>query len=274
MSMDKRIRTRSHIIKHELQQRFLQEKTLIGVFIVALTYSLISNIVSRCCPIECTAELTNIGNAIDELFRNICYGVLAGVIFYVINDIYKNVVRRIPEMDKMFCELLELQVHSWSFLEKISHNNYDRRMDREHTFQCIMKNLCNEDVEFPCIGGVFKMRTIKVEDCVVLVNDWREAIRKQRVFLETYGDLLDRNEKQILNNFYDNFVGDIISYLNIEIENADGECIQVSEHHITIIVNRIIGLKIYLTDLAKKYIQYNYSMLIYLNRLCVEEDFS
>ena len=267
-------RTYSQILKRELRLRFLQEKNVIVLFIISISYSFISNIISKCCPIECVAMIANIGNAIDELLRNICYSIMAGVIFYVFNDLYRNVVKRIPEMDKMFCELLELQVYSWDFLKQISHNNYDRSMSREQAFQCVMKNICDEDVEFQRIGSVFRMRTIKVEDGFVIVDNWKEANRMLSVFLGSYGDLLDRKEKQILSNFNDNQIRGIISYLNMEIENADGELIQVSEHYIAIIVNRIIGHKIFLTDLAKKYIQYNYNKIIYLNRFCVEEDFS
>lgn len=87
--MGKIIRTYSQILKRELQLRLRQEEFLIRLLIAALAYSLISNVISKCCPIMCIAILANIGNAIDELLRNICYSIIAGIVFYIINDLYK-----------------------------------------------------------------------------------------------------------------------------------------------------------------------------------------
>lgn len=271
--MKTKIRTRPQIVKHEILLRLKQEKTLICLFITALVYSLISNIISKFCPIECDVKLANIGNTIDELLRNICYSILAGVIFYLINDLYKNVVKRVYEIDQMFHELLNLQLRAWNFLSTIGNNKYDRNMSREQAFQCIMKNICNEDVEFNIMGSFLKFHAIEVGDCVTIVDKWRELNKMQATFLVTYGDLLERKEILILNRCNDYSVSEIIDYLNFQLENTHEEFVQVREHDIALVVNRIIGYKIYLTDLAKKYIHYNYSRSLYLRRQCVVADF-
>ena len=269
--MGKEARQRSYILKREIRKRLIQEKNVVVLFIVALGYSLISNIISKCCPIECDVEMANLGNAIDELLRNICYGFLAGIIFYIINDVYKNVVRRIPEMDRMFYELLKLQVNANLILQTISDNTYDGSMNRERTFQCVMKYLCNEDVDFHVFGSFVKKHTVNIENCIVLVNSWKEANRMRSDFLGAFGDLLEREEIYSLNNFDDNLISDVIRILDIQIENTNKEFVQVSDHDITILVNRIIGYKIYLTDIAKKYVDYAYR-IIYLDRPCIRED--
>lgn len=271
--MGKIIRTYSQILKRELQLRLRQEEFLIRLLIAALAYSLISNVISKCCPIMCIAILANIGNAIDELLRNICYSIIAGIVFYIINDLYKNVVKRVSEMDKMFHELLYLQVNANILLSYISSDKYDKSMSREQAFQCIMKYICNEDIEFNIVGSLSKTRTIAVDVISIFVNKWREINKMQATFLTTYGDLLEREEILKLNRCNDYLDSEIIDYLNMQLENTNEEFVQVLEHGIALIVNRFIGYKIYLTDLAKKYINYNYSKSLYLNRLCEVEDF-
>lgn len=270
--METRIRTHSQIIKREMQLRLTQEKTLVCICIATLTYSLISNIVSKCCPIECNIMLANIGNAIDELVRNICYSIMAGIIFYFINDIYRNVVIRVSDMDNMFGELLSLYANACSALQTISNNTYNDCMDLEQGYKCIMKNLCNENVEHRYFGNPYKSHTIEVDNCALLVNTWKDANKVRHDFLCAYGELLDRQEIYRLNGFDDSLVSDIASFLSTQIEEAGDEIIQVSDYDITVLVNRIINYKKYLTYLAKKYVKYNYRKH-YLNRLCEEKDF-
>lgn len=272
MLMETKIRTHSQIIKREMQLRLTQENTLVLFFIAALAYCLISIIVSNCCPIECVSLLANIGNAVDDLFRNICYGIIAGVIFYFINDIYRNVIMRVSDMDSMFGELLLLYSNACNMLQTISNNTYNNCMDLKQGYKCIMKNLCNEDVEFRYFGNPYISHIIKVDDCALLVNKWKDANKVRYDFLCAYGELLERQEIYRLNGFDDSLVSDIVSFLSRRIEEADGEIIQISDYDITVIVNRTINYKKYLTYLAKKYVKYNYRKH-YLNRLCEEKDF-
>lgn len=268
--MEKETITYSQILKCEILLRLTKEKNLIVLFMLALFYSIISNIISRCCPIECAAEFANIGNATDEFLRNICYSIVAGVIFYFINDTYRNVVRRISELDNMFFQLLTLYTDATNMLSTISHNNYKSSMDKKQAYQCVIKNICDEDVEFQMFGNPYKNHTIKVEDCVLLVNNWKGASKECSDFLGAYGDLLERNETYRLNCFDDNLVRDIINSLDKLIEDSNNEHVQVSDYDITVLINRIIVYKQYVTKLTKKYVHYHYSDPR-LNRLCEEQ---
>lgn len=271
--MEKRTRTYSQTLKREFLLRLTQEKVLICLLVFSLAYALISNIISRYCHIECVAELSNMGNAIDELLKNICYSIIAGIVFYIINDLYKNVVKRVSEMDKMFHELLYLQVNANILLSYISSDKYEKSMSREQAFQCIMKYMCNEDIDFNIVGSVSKTRTIAVNVIAILVDKWREIKKMQATFLVTYGDLLEREDILKLNRCNDYLDSEMIDYLLKQLENTNEEFVQILEHDIAFIVNRFIGYKMYLTNLAKKYIHYNYSRNLYLNRQCTVEDF-
>lgn len=270
--MERKVRTYSQILKREIRKWIEKEIILKNLFAIALCYSLVSTIISRCCPIECSAEIANIGNAIDELLKNICYSVLAGIIFYVINDVYKNLITRISETDKMFYELLSLQVSASSALSMLSGDNYDKSMNREQTYQSIMKYLINENVDYRIIGSVTKIRCIRMEDCMAIVGKWKDIMKMQKDLVAVYGDLLERDEVRILNNLDDNMVQEVIDYLDVQIDNRDNhEYVKIRDCDITIVINRIIGYKEYLTKLAKKYVNYSYR-IVYQNRILTMED--
>lgn len=270
--MEKRTRTHHQIIMREMLLRFKQERTLVRLFLAALVYSLISNIVSKCCPIECDIAVANMGNAVDELVKNICYSIIAGVIFYFINDIYRGVVNRVSDMDNMFRELVSLYSNARDVLLIISNSSCNNNMDRKEVYKCVMKHLCDEDVEFHLFGNPYKSHTIGVDDCAILVSRWKDECKKQRDFLAVYGELLEKQEVYRLNDYDDSLVNDIASCLSKEIEKTSSEYFQISDYNITVLVNRIIHYKYYITNLAKKYVRYNYR-IHFLNRLCEEDDF-
>ena len=272
MYKSKEYRTYSQIFKLEFQKWIKKEKFLGYIFGIAFIYSLLSNIISRCCPIECSEGIANFGNAIDEFLRNICYSILAGIIFYVINDVYKNILKRITETDRMFYVLLTLLTDVKRVLSTLSDNKYEKGMSREQTFQCIMNYLFNEKVDYRIIGSVSKLRRIRIEDCDFIVEMWRDFCKKQNDIVGVYGDLLEREEIYRLKNFDDNLVENVISYLDTQVERIiDEEFIEISDYDINIVVNRIIYYKEYLIDLAKKYRNYAYK-IVYLNRVPTKED--
>jgi hypothetical protein len=53
--------------------------------------------------------------------------------------------------------------------------------------------------------------------------------------------------------------------------NENCEYVQISDYGITIIINRIIFYKEFLTKLAKKYVNYSYR-IVYQNRILTMED--
>lgn len=180
---------------------------------------------------------------------------------------------RVSDIDSMLGELLLLYSNACSMLQTISNNTYSNCMDLNQGYKCIMKNLCKKDVEFQYFGNPYISHTIEVDACALPVNKWKDANKvRNDFFLCAYGELLERQEIYSLNGFDDSVVSDIVSFLNSQIEEAGNDVIQVSDYDITVIVNRIINYKKFLTYLAKKYVKYNYR-LHYLNRLCEEKDF-
>jgi hypothetical protein len=135
-----------------------------------------------------------------------------------------------------------------------------------------MAYLFNEDVDYQTIGEVTKIRLLRLEDCVAIITKWKDLMKMQEDLVAVYGDLLERDEVSRLNYLNDNMVLRIIDSLDMQVANNENcEYVQISDYGITIIINRIIFYKEFLTKLAKKYVNYSYR-IVYQNRILTMED--
>lgn len=256
---------RSKIRLYLMWNALKQDKMLIWIFFFSALYAFVSNFISSNCPISCEPLLANLGNAVDGVLRNTCYGVIAGIAFYLINEIYKNAYKKTDVYNTMFGELFMVEFNAYTLVEAISGDKYDKDMSREQLFQCIMEYICNENDEFHQLGSFVKYRHLSLERIALLVYKWNEANSKRRVFLSNYGDMLTRDEFCNLNRFDDNYVSSLIRTFDLMIKTSNQEYLKVLDNDITTTVNWIIAYKITITDLTKKYITYSYST-VYLNR--------
>jgi hypothetical protein len=135
-----------------------------------------------------------------------------------------------------------------------------------------MAYLFNEDVDYQTIGEVTKIRLLRLEDCVAIITKWKDLMKMQEDLVAVYGDLLETDEVSRLNYLNDNMVLRIIDSLDMQVANNENcEYVQISDYGITIIINRIIFYKEFLTKLAKKYVNYSYR-IVYQNRILTMED--
>lgn len=268
---EKKTKTRSQVQRMLLLQRLGNEKMLLLLLFFAFAYSLASNIISKCCPIDCDPQWANIGNALDDVIKNISYGIFVGVFFYIVNDVYKNVVEKTKNLNRIAHELFKLQFHAYSMVYDLCDEEYDKNMSEEQLFQCIMTKLCNEDDEFHLIGSILKTRHISTEKLTFLIDKWEEANTMRNLFLNTYGDLITRDEFFNLNGFGNSWASVLIRRGEELIRNFDREEIDVNDRDIAGIVNCIVRYKFTLTDLTRKYLKYSYS-IVYLNRSYIEDD--
>ena len=259
---EKKTKTRSQVQRMLLLQRLGNEKMLLLLLFFAFAYSLASNIISKCCPIDCDPQWANIGNALDDVIKNISYGIFVGVFFYIVNDVYKNVVEKTKNLNR---------IHAYSMVYDLCDEEYDKNMSEEQLFQCIMTKLCNEDDEFHLIGSILKTRHISTEKLTYLIDKWEEANTMRNLFLNTYGDLITRDEFFNLNGFGNSWASVLIRRGEELIRNFDREEIDVNDRDIAGIVNCIVRYKFTLTDLTRKYLKYSYS-IVYLNRSYIEDD--
>ena len=98
------------------------------------------------------------------------------------------------------------------------------------------------------LDDVGKTRRTKIGDCTIMDEHLMIYPKSGKFFVQyLYEDLLDKL-----------------------IEDSNNEHVQVSDYDITVLINRIIVYKQYVTKLTKKYVHYHYSDPR-LNRLCEEQ---
>lgn len=264
-------RTYRQIVITELWQRIKHEKLLIAILILAAIYVISSIIISNCCPIECDKCFANWGNAINELFKNVCYSIIAGITFYLINDIYKNALKAVKTYDEMFPVLYRMHDDVLKLVQNIIGDRYDKSMNREKLYSTIMSCLCNEDDEFHMIGTFSKNRHLLKEDIAYTIVKEKDFNKDRLIFLEVYGDMLTKDEKFSLNRFGDSLDADVVRSVEILLAKTNQEYIDIIDVDISTIIRWLVNYKCYLKDLSKKYIKFAYTP-IHLSRSYISDD--
>lgn len=271
LSKEERTR-RSKIIIQQLASVLIENRVLIAILLISLCYAFLSNLLSNICLIFCDPWIVNVGNAIDDVVRNTCYGIIAGITFFLVNDVYTNAIKKVDDYDALFKELYMANFEASSLLKAISGDKYVKEMNREQLFNAIMTYICNEDDEFQQIGSFTKIRHLPINYCGILIAKWHDSNCKRKEFLATFGDLLTRGEQLKLNRFEDNLATELIKKLEIMIQtSSNNQFVDFRDCDIAVIVNWIIGYKMVITDLAKRYIKYSYRT-VYLDRTYIEDD--
>jgi hypothetical protein len=177
-----------------------------------------------------------------------------------VNDLYKNVYTKVDVFNAMFNKLYMILFNATSLVQAVSGENYKKYMSREQTFRCIMNNLCNEEDDFRQIGSLVKKRQISVERFTLLANKWEETNGMRKGFLEIYGNMLTTDEQYSLSRHEYDSKTELLRTIYQTISDTDQQHAEVVDRDIAAIVNMIVGYKICLTDLSRKYISYAYSM--------------
>ncbi len=266
----KKKRTRAQILRREMESRIMQDIVLFTIFCISLLYALISSIVSKCCPIECETHLANLGNALNDVLTNICYSIVAGSIFYFINDLYKSVFKKVHDYNEMFSKLYFLQFNSYKLLHTLIEDKYDKNMNRQELFQCDMETLCHEKDEYTIIGSVTKSRFVHVDTISLIIDKWKEIVSMSEDFKNVYGDLLTREELYAINRYHNDLTAVLMDNISTHIMNTNQECLEILDYDISTIIKDVVVCKILLSDLAKKYINYSYS-LVYMGQPYTED---
>lgn len=254
------VRNRSQIITGLMLKRLMQEKILLAFLVGSILYGFISNLLIGYNITVCPSWFSVIGKSIDDVIRNTCYGVIAGISFYLVNDLYKNVYTKVDVFNAMFNKLYMILFNATSLVQAVSGENYKKYMSREQTFRCIMNNLCNEEDDFRQIGSLVKKRQISVERFTLLANKWEETNGMRKGFLEIYGNMLTTDEQYSLSRYEYDSKTELLRTIYQTISDTDQQHAEVVDRDIAAIVNMIVGYKICLTDLSRKYISYAYSM--------------
>lgn len=121
--MEQNYKTRNKAIWQLIRQKIIKERMVLYVLTFSLIYALVSNILTHCSPLNLPTSVLGVMASIDETLRNCCYGVIASITFYLINDFYKNVYKKVDLYNDMYPSIYRLWLKVYQLLLAI--NNFE-----------------------------------------------------------------------------------------------------------------------------------------------------
>ena len=245
-------RTRKAIIRNLICERLKEECVMLTIFFFAFTYALLSNILLHVPPLRINPILLDVMASIDDVFRNCCYGVVAGIAFYFLNDFYKTIESKVDEYSGMYPDIYELWLKAYQLVLALSDHKCISKQEQNETFDYIMQNICKMDRE---------ERVLKVEIGIyhTMLLLWTESIKDKKKFLEVYGTTIMREEYFKLN---DNEYAASLEILNDAMPKVDyferGMTVTISSHYLQRTIYLIVKYKSDLAEMVNKYSRYYY----------------
>ena len=263
--MDVDYKARKKAIRWLIVQQIEREKVVLYFLVFAVLYALVSNFLALCSPFSPSTDIWRFMASCDETLRNCCYGVIAGITFYIINDFYKNIYQKVDLYNEMYPGLYDLWWNIKLLILCINDNKIDRSLSNEELKTSIITYLSHESGEERAYR---RTRKISAREYQLLCNLWTEASEDKKKYLETYGHLITRVEYSKLND----------RELDISVERLNGyapDDEHISKDMMISITERDLQRAIYLilkykTDLAL--MVNKYSIYYYGNQRGVRKD--
>ena len=190
-------KARNKAIRRLMSQRLKKETMVLCILAFSVTYALVSNILTHCSPLNLPPNVLDIMASIDETMRNCCYGVIASITFYLINDFYKNAYKKVDLYNDMYPSLYNLWLKIYQLVLAINNRQLDESLSNDTLHTSIITNLCGETNE----DTTRKIdRDVSADMFHISYILWSDAIKDNYKFLEVYGNIVEREEYSKLND--------------------------------------------------------------------------
>ena len=248
-------RKRDRIIWKLVRERYKGEIVIRLALLLSIAYATISCFMLRCNPININPVILDIMATFDEVIRNCCYSVIAGTVFYFLNDFYKNIYSLVDTYNSMYPELYKLWLKVYQLILSLSDYKYDIS-HKDDVYNLLLTSFIKED---DIHKAVFRKVEIPYDKCHLLLCLWTDVNTDRRKFLETHGNIISREEYSKLNyNEYDASV-DILKESMPEIEHYEKDMtVSISNHYIRKTIFLICTIKNDLVTMANKYSKFYY----------------
>lgn len=190
-------KARNKIIQRIMCQRLKKETIVLCILFLSVIYAFASNLFTHCSHLNLSPIILDFIASIDETIRNCCYGIVASITFYLVNDFYKNAYKKVDLYNDMYPSLYNLWLKIYQLVLAINNHQLDEELSNDALHTSIIANLC---------GDINKEKTRKIDRKVsadmfhFLYIMWHDAIKDKKIFLETYGHIIEREEYSKLND--------------------------------------------------------------------------
>lgn len=248
-------RKRDRIIWKLVRERYKGEIVIRLALLLSIAYATISCFMLRYNPIDINPVILDIMATFDEVIRNCCYSVIAGIVFYILNDFYKNIYSLVDTYNGMYPELYKLWLKVYQLILSLNEYKYDES-PKDDVYNLLLANFVKEDdIHQAGFGNV----EIPYDKGHLLLFLWTDVNTERRKFLETYGNIISRNEYSKLNNNEYDVGVDILKEAIPQIEHYEKDMtVTISNHCIQRTIFLICILKNDLVTMANKYSKFYY----------------
>jgi len=240
------------IIKQLVLERLRDERVVLTILCIAIFYALVSNILLHVPPLRINPILLDMMASLDDVIRNCCYGVVASIAFYFLNDYYKKIESKVDEYCGMYPDLYELWLKVYQLVLALSNQKCVSKQNQKETIDDIVQYVCKNNID---------SRDLEVEVDIyhTMLLLWTELFKEKKKFLEVYGNTISREEYFKLN---DNEYATSLEILNDAMPKMNnyekGMTVSISSHYLQRTIYLIVKYKSDLAKMVNKYSRYYY----------------
>ncbi len=249
---------RLKIIYQQFCQQIKEEKILRWAFIIAVTYSLASFFL-RDVNLFNNSTFIYILRGIDEVIRNCCYGIIAGIIFYIINDLYKTVWSKVDIYNDMYKELYSLWLYIYQMI-LMCYENFDENSTEKDIQKELLSFIFGKEKQDYELMHFSSIDEVPIDNFHLVMVMWKEANRKRHDFLVTFGNMLSRSEFIELSDYgYDYSYEKLKEQFPVNKETfIPKETIVINSFDTVQAILRIIKYKRVITNITGNYAKFYY----------------
>ena len=252
--MRQNFRARNKAIGRLMCQNAKKERIVLWIGAITLIYVIASNLLKQYSLLPFSNNVLYVLSSLDETLRNCCYGIVAGITFYLLNDFYKNAYQKVDTYNDMYPNLYRLWLKTYQLILAINDQELDKSHSNEELQSSIITNLCGQQ-EKEEDNVVHKTnQEILASDLHLLFVLWSDIAEDKKKFLEAYGHVIAREEYLKLNDKELDIMGEQLKgYVPEDEQIRNGMSITIRDYDIQRAIYLILMFRTDLSMMVNKY---------------------